>query len=295
MESRTVFVSSENRDKAIHPYGNAYTLHLSESIKDVCEVELLHATVPNTIFNLSDGVIGFSNTSTGGAGQDVSNLTTFSLNPGFYGAQDIASSITNAVGNTAGVTVTYLASEGKFLFARDTSYGPFVMYSNTAEMSRLLGFSSSNTGVVVHSSNVAYTPGQDVPLYSDNQVYRTNEFIKSDTIINLAPNEGIFLDIEELRSMFNHDAKAITGNTTDGATMARSFGVIPMDVSSGSVKTFKRETDYDMCVQYPRPIEKITRLTVKWVDRRGKIVAFNGMEDNSFVLRMNTRRTNICP
>jgi hypothetical protein len=295
MESRTVFVSSENRDKTIYPYGNTYTLHLAESIKDVAEVELLHATIPNTIFNLSNGagVIGFSNTASGGLGQDTSNLTTFSLASGFYGASDIASSITNAVGNTCGITVTYLSAEGKFLFARDTSYGPFVMFSNTSEMSSLLGLSVSNTGVIINSSNVAYTSSQDVPLYSDNQIYRTKEFIKSDTVINLAPNEGIFLDIEELRSMFNHDAKAITGNTTDGASMSRSFGVIPMDVSSGAVKTFNKASDYDMCVQYPRPIEKLTRLTINWVDRRGKPISFNGMEDNSFILRMNTRRRNI--
>jgi hypothetical protein len=294
MEYRTVFVSSENRDKSIHPDGNSYTLHMSESIKDVEQVELLYASVPNSIFNLSDGagVISFSNTSTGQAG--ISDLTTFSLSNGFYGATDIASSITNAVGNISGITVTYLASEGKFLFARDKTHGPFSMYSNTTEMSRLLGFNDSNTNVQIDSSNVAFTSGTDIPLYSDNQIYRTKEFVKSDTIVNLAPNEGLFLDIDELRSMFNHDAKSIVGGTTDGATMSRSFGVIPMDVSSGSVKIFKKQTDYDMHVCYPRPIEKLNRLTVRWIDRNGKTVNFNGMDDNSFVLRVHTRRKNLC-
>lgn len=295
MEYRTVFVSSENRDKTIHPSGNAYTLHLSEAIKDIQHAELLYASVPNTIFNLSNGagVIGFSNTTTGQV--PIVDMTTFSLSNGFYGASDLASAITNAVSNISGVTVTYLATEGKFLFARDKTHGPFSMYSNTAEMSRLLGFSDSNTGVPINSSNVAFTTALDVPLYSDNTIYRTKEFIKSDTIVNLAPNEGIFLDIEELRSMFNHDAKSIVGNTTDGATMSRSFGVIPMDVSSGSVKVFKKETDYDMHVQYPRPIEKLNRLTVKWIDRSGRAVNFNGMDDNSFVLRFHTLRKNLCP
>ena len=294
MEYRTVFVSSENRDKSIHPDGYSYTLHLSESIKDVEYAELLYASVPNSIFNLSTGtgVISFSNTSTGQVG--ISDMTTFSLSNGFYGATDIASSITNAVGNIAGITVTYLASEGKFLFARDKTHGPFSMYSNTTEMSRLLGFSDSNTNVQIDSSNVAFTSGTDIPLYSDNQIYRTKEFVKSDTIVNLAPNEGLFLDIDELRSMFNHDAKSIVGGTTDGATMSRSFGVIPMDVSSGSVKIFKKQTDYDMHVCYPRAIEKLNRLTVRWIDRNGKTVNFNGMDDNSFVLRVHTRRKNLC-
>lgn len=295
MESRTIFASSENRDRVLYPHGNSYTLHLSTSIKDIVEAELLHASVPNTIFNLTSGagVLSFSNTATGQT--DLSNLTTFSISSGFYGAVDLASAITNAVSNISGVTVTYLSSEGKFLFARDASHGPFTMYSNTSEMSILLGFSDNNTSVEINSSNVAYTASLDVPFTSDNTIYRDKEFIVTDTIINMAPNEGIFLDIEELRSKFNHDTKAIDGNTTSGATMSRSFGVIPMDVSSGSVKIFKKSTDYDMSVQYPSPIQKLPRLTIRWVNREGRTVNFNGMNDNSFILKVKTLRKNLCP
>ena len=295
MESSTIFASSDNRDRALYPHGNSYTLHLSTSIKDIVEAELLHASVPNTIFNLTSGagVLSFSNTATGQTG--LSSLTTFSISSGFYGAVDLASAITNAVSNISGVTVTYLSSEGKFLFARDVSHGPFTMYSNTSEMSRLLGFSDNNTNMEINSSNVVYTASLDVPFASDNTIYRDKEFIVTDTIINMAPNEGIFLDIEELRSKFNHDTKAIDGNTTSGATMSRSFGVIPMDVSSGSVKIFKKSTDYDMSVQYPSPIQKLPRLTIRWVNRDGRTVNFNGMNDNSFILKVKTLRKNLCP
>lgn len=293
METRTVFVSSENRDTALYPYGNNYTLHLNTPIKDIARVELLHATVPNSLFNLRNGtaVIGLSNTTTNTLSQASSDLTFFSIPLGFYGGTGIASAITNASSNLTGITVTYLANEGRFMLYRDVSYGPFGFYSNTSEFSSLLGFNT--TGSVYMSSNVAVETDLDIPLYSDNQVYRNKEFIKSDKVANLAPNNGIFLDIQELRTQFNQDAKAITGNTTSGQSMSRSFGMIPMDVSSGEIKRFNKNTDYDMTVDYIYPIRKLDRFTVEWVDRDGQRVSFNGLEDNSFVLKIHTLRTNL--
>ena len=65
-EIRNIFCSSESRNVSQDPYGNSYTLHLTTPIKDVSKVELLHASVPNTLYNLTDGtgVIGLSNTFT---------------------------------------------------------------------------------------------------------------------------------------------------------------------------------------------------------------------------------------
>ena len=291
-EIRNVFVSSENRDKDREPHGNSYTLHLTTPIKDISKVELLHASIPNTLFNVTNGVgvIAFSNT----ASTQGDPLTYFSLDSGFYGATNLSSAITNAVSNVSGITVTYLPYEGKFLFARNTTNGgPFSMYSNSAEMSNLLGFSVANTNTIINSSNVAVETDLDIPLYSDNTVYRGKEFIKSDNVINLNPYEGVFLDIEELRTPFNEDARAITGNTYSGNNMSRSFGLIPMDVPAGGIKRFKKETDYDLSVCYYNPIRKLDRLTIRWTNRDGLPIAFNGLGDNSFLLRFHTLRQNL--
>ena len=53
-EVKNVFVSSENRDTTLYPNGNSYTLHLTTTIKDIQRVELLHASIPNTMYNLKD-------------------------------------------------------------------------------------------------------------------------------------------------------------------------------------------------------------------------------------------------
>jgi hypothetical protein len=289
-ETRNVFVSSENRDTALYPNGNSYTLHLTTPIKDISKVELLHASVPNTMYNLTNGsnVVAFSN-----AISSIGDpLTYFSLPVGFYGATVLSEQIQNAVSNTSNIVVDYLDSEGKFLFTRDISPdGPFQMAPGTTEMAKLLGFDDTTT---LTSTNVAVETDLNLPLYSDNLLYRGKEFIKSTNVVNLNANEGVFLDIEELRTIFNEDAKAITGNTTSGQTMARSFGLIPMDVTAGSVKSFKKFSDYDLSIDYPNPIRKLERLTVRWVDKNGQPLIFNGLNDNSFILRFHTLRQNLC-
>jgi hypothetical protein len=289
-ETRNVFVSSENRDTSIYPNGNSYTLHLTTPIKDISRAELLHASVPNSMYNLNDGsnVVAFSNSvsSTGDP------LTYFSLPVGFYGAITLSEQIQNAISNVSNISVDYLEAEGKFLFTRDIAPdGPFQMKPETAEMATMLGF---NDTTLLTSTNVAVETGLNLPLYSDNLLYRGKEFIKSTRIVNLNVNEGVFLDILELRTIFNEDAKAITGNTVSGQTMSRSFGLIPMDVTAGAIKSFKKFTDYDLNIEYPNPIRKLERLTVKWVNKNGQPINFNGLNDNSFILRFHTLRQNLC-
>ena len=58
-----------------------------------------------------------------------------------------------------------------------------------------------------------------------------------------------------------------------------------MDVSSGCIKTFKEHSDYKIQVEYPKPIDQIDRLTVHWRDFYGNLLNFNGVEENSILLR----------
>lgn len=291
IEIKNVFVSSTNRDLNLYPSGNTYTLFLTNQIKQIKKVELMYASVPNTLLNLTNGsnVISFSNLSIGQQSSDT-GLTNFSLPPGFYGASGLATEITNAVSNLATISMTYLASEGKYLISRPTSTGPFTMDINTNEMALLLGFPTSMVGTMIQSTNVAVQSSLNVPLYSDNTTYRDLEFVKSSQIVSLNVSEGVFLDIEELRTICNEDADKInTGSsgTTSGQNVSRTFGIIPMDVSSGVIKRFKKATDYDSEVMFPYPIQKIDRLTVRWTDINGKLINFNGLDNNSFLLRFH--------
>lgn len=269
VEVKNLFVSSENRDTTIYPSGNTYVVELNTPIKDIRRVELLYASVPNTIYNVSNGTNVITVDS-----------NTFSIPEGFYSGSGLATELTNAINTISGVTVIYLQNEGKFLFTKTSS---FDLDINTAEMRNLLGLDENNSSITVAST----TPPATFPLYSDNSRYSGKYFVKSTTIADLQPDQGIFLDIEELRTLYNEDA------SRDGQSMRRTFGIIPMDVNGGQIKNFKKTSDYDMVVDYSYPIRKLDRLTINWVNRLGLPVNFNGKNDNSFLLRLHTLRTNL--
>lgn len=282
MEVRQVFVSSENRDTDRYPYGNAYTLHLTQPIKDIHKVELLYASVPNVFYNLTEGNDVLT-VDVGGASN------TFSLTPGFYNSSTLVSEINYTVVTLTGLNIQYMAQYGKFLFTSALPAPSFTITINSSELADMLGFENG----VTYSSQVSLTPPSDPALYEQHVRYLNRNWLQSTKIVNLAPNEGVFLDIHELRTMFNEDALAITGNTYTGQNVSRTFGLIPMDVTAGAVKHFKKSTDYDFCVDYVNPIRKLDRLSVEWIDRRGRKVHFNGLEDNSFMLRFHTLRKNL--
>ena len=283
MEVYNLFVSSENRDTDKYPSGNSYTLHLPTILHNVSKVEILYADVPNTIYNVTDGsnVISLSNTSTSSGGP----LVDFSIPLGFYDGCGLANEITNAVYPSTNVKLKYLSDEGKFLISRPIGNPTFTCNVNTSELQELLklGPSTNSQTPPTGGATATYTP-----LYVGNLLYYNKNFIKSNEVVSLQPEEGIFLDIEELRSTFNRDATKLESNTFVGETMTRSFGMIPLDVNSGGIKQFKKATDYDFGIEYPYPIQSLDRLTVSWVTRLGNNAHFNGADSNSFLLRIYT-------
>ena len=285
--TKNVFVSSLNRDMDLYPYGNSYTLHLTNPIKNVERVELVYASIPNSMYNLTQNTnfISFSNLVSG-------DQTLFSVPQGFYGAQGLAQEITFASSNITGINVSFLGNEGKFLFTRAVALGPFSMEIQTAEAARLLGFPTTAVGQTITSTNVPVGPRNTgvIDLYEDHRTYRGLEFIKSTQVCAMNPNDAIFLDIQELRTVCNEDAHKLSGSggTYTGQNMTRSFGLIPIDVSSGGIVHFDKGNNYDLTVSYPYPIQKIDRLTIQWINALGHTVQFNGLEDNSFLLRFHS-------
>ena len=58
-----------------------------------------------------------------------------------------------------------------------------------------------------------------------------------------------------------------------------------MDVPGGFIKNFKEGSDYRQYIEYDYPVVKLDRLTVRWVDKQGNLVNFNGYNNNAFTLR----------
>lgn len=259
-----VYVDSTNRDTTLYPDGSQYVLHLTAPIHSVIQVDLVAAKVPNTMYNLTDGsnVLVFSTAST------TSNI---SVAPGFYSPCGLSRAIMNSGGGTA-FCIEYLEDEGRYLFSSSVQ---FTLKGTTSEIRKLLGLDTGTLSSFSSASNPIYT------IYTSKWLY------KSTQITNFSTNEYVFLDIDELRTTSVIDAKKLINGTTDGATMRSTFGQVPMDVPSGSIKSFKETSDYKQFVQFTTPIPKLQRLTIQWVDNQGQLLNFQGFNNNAFTLRFH--------
>jgi hypothetical protein len=255
--TRLLFVDSKNRDTTLYSTGTSYTLHLTTPIKNVTRVDLVSARVPNTMFNLTDGSNVFALSS--------SNV---SINAGFYSAYDLATAVTDQ----GSVTLDYLSPEGKFVFSSASS---FTIQIGSSDFAKLVGL-VQNT---LYNSSTA-------TILDPN--YSGKDILKSSTMANLNLNEYVFLDIDELKTPWNLDAKAMDNSkgTFLGTNATRMFAPIVMDVSSGCIKNFHENRDYRVCTWYPEPIGTLSRLTINWYDKDGSPLDFRGWDTNAFLLRL---------
>ena len=274
-----VYADSNQRDVALYPAGNVFTLHLTNPIRNVTKVDLVSAVVPNTLYNLTNGsnVIAINGTS------------NVSLNPGFYSTCSLVSAFNSSLQVAAATAkMDYLSAEGRFMF-----YGSLTsVLPRTAEIATILGLP---VGVASTSSTIASNP-----VYANHTTYGTAaNFVKSSVVVDLNLNEHIWLDIAEFRTPTTLDARRLVSSsnvrTTLSNTAATSFAIIPLDVPSGSIKSFKEFTDYSMSIEFPSRLDSLERLTVRWLDRSGVPLVFNGLETNSFTLRVHTVNVPIVP
>jgi hypothetical protein len=267
-----IYVDSRTRDSNLFPNGNAYSVYLTNPIKNIKRVELVSASVPNTMYNLTFG----SNVLIVGGTSNVS------LAPSFFTSNTLPTEITNTGRMPTGMAVTYSANEGKFLFSNTSS---FTLNVTTQEMATILGLPF---GTVLNSTQVT---SADL-VYGTNASIVNKYIIKSSNVSDFTTNEMVFLDIEELRNQKLHLGSKISGNTFVSSSASHAFGPIPLDVQPNTVKTFKL-ADYDLSVDYPHVVEKLSRLTVNWRNINGNLLNFNGSNNNSFILRVT--RTDVPP
>lgn len=274
-----VYADSTQRDVALYPAGNVFTLHLTNPLRNVTKVDLVSAVVPNTLYNLTDGsnVIAISGTS------------NVSLSPGFYSTSSLVSAFNSSLQVAGAIAkMDYLSAEGRFIF-----YGSLTsVLPRTNEIAKILGLPG---GVSAASSSIASNP-----VYANHTTYGTSaNYVKSAVIVDLNLNEHIWLDIAEFRTPTTLDARRLVSSsnvrTTLSNTAATSFAIIPLDVPSGSIKSFKEYTDYTMSIEFPSRLDSLERLTIRWLDRSGVPLVFNGLDTNSFTLRVHTVNVPIVP
>ena len=285
METHYLVVNSNLRDTTLYPSGNSYTMHLTNPIHDVTRVELVQASVPNVIQNLPDGA-------------NVISLdgSTFSLPNGFYSANGLAAEVQNAIEPVTNVSVTYLSNEGKYLLSRPTTdpSGNFTL-TLSSTLATLMGFTSTSAGTSASVAN--QTPPTTFNLYANNDRYQNTTFLKSDQLVNLTADNYVFLDVAELNTSRMQQAQKIETNSFSTSASQNNFGPIVLDVSSGAIKHFSETSDYIYAVDYYPPISQLSRVTVRWRKTDGTPINFQGLNENSFMLKVTSkfRKDDVAP
>jgi hypothetical protein len=218
---------------------------------------------------------------------------TVPLYAGFYSGSTLAAELNNSSRMT-GVSTAFNSADGKFIFS---SASTFTISTTSAQAAQMLGLAVST------SYNSAAASGD--PVYQYNSAYTGKNILKSANVCDFTANEMVFLDIEEFRTHKMHLSSKLVSYTSNvnnitsnvylpvNTLASHAFGVIPMDVVSGSIKTFKETSDYGMSIRFPHVIEKLSDMTINWRDINGNLLSFNGANNNSFMLRIH--RTNVPP
>lgn len=281
METHYVVMNSNLRDETLYPSGNSYTLHLANPLYYVTRVELVQATIPNVLQNISDGT-------------DIISVegSTFSVPEGFYTTGNLRSELQQTLRNTVGVNVAYLQGEGKFLFYRDKldARGSFTL-TPTDRIYKLLGFNDTTARTSVVSAST--TAPATFPLYSGHERYDGFEYIKSDVIVNITTDNFLYLDVEEFKTTFLHQGQKVVSNNFNSTGSNNSFGPINLDTNPGETKVFKETIDFSYGIDFDPPMSQISRMTIKWKNTNGDIINLNGLNENSFILRVKCRSMRI--
>ena len=256
--TRLIFGDAANRDANLYPNGSSYVLHLTRPVRNIERVELVSARVPNTMYNLVNG----SNVLT-------VNSSNVSMNPGFYSVYTLANDISTLQPT---VTLTYVPEEGHFIFSGSPQ---FTIKINSQELATMLG-------IAYNTTLTSALAGPTDPAYTGKYI------IRSSTLVDMSTTDMAVLDIEELRTPFNVDTGAIQGTTgtISGSNINRCFAPIILDVGSGCYKNFAENKDYRVSIDYPEPINSLQRLTVHWIDTQGNPLNFQGLNNNTFILRL---------
>jgi len=268
MTETILYVDSRQRDMKLYPSGNSYTLFLQTPIRNVTQVDLVSAKIPNTIYNLTSS-------------SNILQINTSNIyfNAGFYSTATVESTFNNS-SQISDVYLTYLESQGVFIF---TGNMPSIKIL-TKEASEIFGLPLGVTPAVDIINNIVYKG-----LFPN-----ATKYVVSSNIVSLEINDYVWLDISEFRTSLTSDARKLIlqpGSnvyTTLSNTSARSFAIIPMDVTSGEIKAFKESSDYPIKVEFPSRIDSLDRLTIQWIDKNGIPLNFRGLDVNSFILRIHT-------
>ena len=264
----TVQVDSRDRGSTTQDANN-YVMHLTEPVKHIKDVIIRDIQVPNSTYNVVDGKNTF--TLDNGVG-------TVTLEPGSYSGLDLASHVFNITTGQGTLdptwNIVYRTGSKKFVFTQANT--TFSVTFGSTELADTFGFNNTT----------AYPSTTTTPTYYFDDVTLQANFLASDRIANLVKDKYFYLEIAELGDPRVQTAKRSDATGFAGNNLSRIFGKVPAYAGPGSDIFFDRNSAFKLNRSYVSPLSSLARLSVKWMNYKGDLLNFNGIDDNSFTLEL---------
>ena len=259
-----IHVDSRNRDTALFPFSNTYTVFLNKPIMNVTRVDLVSAMVNNPTTTYGYIWLDITELRTPST-YDARKLTLTNVGP-------LASPIVPILTISTLVTSTTIAGQANQVY---TNIASTATGNGTGARFTVTRNGTGVPSVTLVVAGSGYSVGDTITLAGA-------------TVGGATPTDNITFTVATIGT------NQIQRNQTSSLTPATSFAVIPMDVATNAQRTFKETTDYAWSVTYPSRLDSIERLTVRWLDKDGAVVTFGTggsttYDPNMFVLRVYTQ------
>lgn len=256
-------IDSRDRNYDVFPSPNAYRLMLPSKYRHVVSARLLGCELPSSFFVFSASLGNTSLSVTDHAG--TTHIAT--IPDGNYTQTSLPLALADAFSGALGETVTasldpvtlQLTLAATNEFSIDTRVAAEGVNSQPAEWGLGYFLGLAKGAVTATSGGIVTLPG----------------------VVSLNPYTYILLDVAELN---NVDTGGMFGSEVGGKTFAK----VPLSTASFEYIFTGRDALYLGLCEYRPPIQKLDRLSVRFLFHDGRIVNFNGIE-HSFSIELTCR------
>lgn len=269
----TYMLDSRDRNTDSFPDPNDYYVDTYDVFRNVTSVGLMAAVIPNTVYNIYDGInqIHFEETN----GVELIGV----IEPGNYDNTTITTAVKNALENTVGAnsgyTVTIDTATDKMTIVSDLLGGGGVFNLN---------FAGDAVKKGIDGTNVSYQQGSVGPYigFAPTDLSGVNTYTGTGVVnLNTLPYMLLFIDNLEKYESTTEPHRAfcqILRNSlgTEGGS----------NTTSGQPYTLHTHRSFINVKHFSPPLAKLDRLKIRLTDYYGNVLNFNGA-DHSLLLEIS--------
>ena len=253
-----ILIDSRDRDINTYPDNNKFTIKLDEVIKDVLEIELISAYVPNTGYTINQNN-SFIYTNINMSTNVVNNTTTDLLGYWTLTKDDIVA-LLNILGPLICGNQSNAATTSNFKFTG--AGGCFISYSTRTKKITI----KPNTDIYFVDSSKNYLTKSMGELLGFRENITQNTITEATTPLNFSQNDYILLHLENFERF---EGRISNNNAVENAYAKLHLGNGTRNVFFGRIKAFTNALTMNPTLQ------KLDRFDIKFTDYYGNLYDFN--------------------